>query len=155
MESPQMQRAGKRMGAIEIPIQANMFVWIPMENLLVTRKDHKVMDHRIYALKIPRLARLSVQAPVEGLQMVKQGCMGTAIKIQIQANMYAQVRKLWDTSSIWGIEADPATMSMYNPQSLTFIFGIFKAGIVFYKYLLELMARDYVALWKRSLQMPL
>ena len=89
MESPQMQRAGKRMGAIEIPIQANMFVWIPMENLLVTRKDHKVMDHRIYALKIPRLARLSVQAPVENLQMVKEDHRMAAIKIPLQASMHA------------------------------------------------------------------
>ena len=102
MESSQAQMAGKRMGAIKIPIQANMFVWIPTESLKVSRKEHKAKDHRIYAMKIPRLERLSVQAPVEGLQMVKQGCMGTAIKIQIQANMYAQVREFLGTGSIWG-----------------------------------------------------
>jgi hypothetical protein len=28
-----------------------------------------VMDHRIYAMKIPKLARQSAQDPVEGLQI--------------------------------------------------------------------------------------
>jgi hypothetical protein len=69
MESPQVLRVGKRMGAIKIPIQANMFALIPTESLKVTRKEHKVMDHRIYAMKIPRLARLSVQALAKGLQI--------------------------------------------------------------------------------------
>jgi hypothetical protein len=33
--------------------------------------------------------------------------MGVAIKIPIQANMYAQVKKFLNTRGIWGIQADP------------------------------------------------